>query len=374
MTKMRIAGLAGKASTVSFLLTGALLSCGGHGTRVTQEVRTCADRWNQSNMIGWGPGPAYVDFRRPNAKERSSIQLSPDKQCIVSTPAGDGTWTCVLSDTGAYWCPPLHEPTGPPLTTRDATMDRRGRLKLDSPLNGTHPARPLAWQRYPHADGFVHPWTPSGSLRPGLRFQGKGRGRCFVVDETALDGISCLTARGERYDACFPRRLEWHRGDLAACGWVGGTSFTRWTITGGKPWDPPLLVPWHKIGSFSLGETKAGVLRDYGPQPRGGYKEHSGRVQVGFDHGRVVSLWFSTPYYRTKSGFGVGSRIPPDHRWHGFVWNAWVREKPCSCWVKVGLGRRSLPATAKNFLKPWFFINVRHGRVTSFYWALRFVD
>jgi hypothetical protein len=44
-----------------------------------------------------------------------------------------------------------------------------------------------------------------------------------------------------------------------------------------------------------------------------------------------------------------------------------------SCWTKVGLGARSLTVTAKNFLKPWFFIDVRHGRVTSFYFASRFV-
>jgi hypothetical protein len=51
-----------------------------------------------------------------------------------------------------------------------------------------------------------------------------------------------------------------------------------------------------------------------------------------------------------------------------------VREKPCNCWVKVGLGARSLRATAGNFLKPWFFINVRHGRLASLYFASRFVD
>jgi hypothetical protein len=30
--------------------------------------------------------------------------------------------------------------------------------------------------------------------------------------------------------------------------------------------------------------------------------------------------------------------------------------------------------TVKNFLKPWFFIDVRRGRVSSFYFASRFVD
>ena len=32
------------------------------------------------------------------------------------------------------------------------------------------------------------------------------------------------------------------------------------------------------------------------------------------------------------------------------------------------------PATGANFLKPWFFIYVDHGRVSSFYFALKFVD
>jgi len=44
------------------------------------------------------------------------------------------------------------------------------------------------------------------------------------------------------------------------------------------------------------------------------------------------------------------------------------------CWVKVGVASRSLAATAKNFLKPSFFIDVRRGRVSSFYFASKFVD
>ena len=63
-----------------------------------------------------------------------------------------------------------------------------------------------------------------------------------------------------------------------------------------------------------------------------------------------------------------------EHRWHGFVYNAWSKGSPCNCWVKVGLGPKSRVATARNFLKPWFFIYMRHGRVDSFYFALRFVD
>src|SRR5256886_3947296 len=73
------------------------------------------------------------------------------------------------------------------------------------------------------------------------------------------------------------------------------------------------------------------------------------------------------PCHRTKA-----SRC--EHRWHGFVWNEWVREKPCNCWTKVGLGEQSLPVSFKNFLKPWFFIDIRHGQVSDFYFASKFVD
>src|SRR5947199_1503390 len=205
------------------------LSC-GHKPENAQTLRTCVDRWNQGNMVGWGPGPAHVAFRRPGAKERSTIQLPSRRLCIVAIAVGDGTWTCVLATTGAYWCPPLHEPTGPRLT-ENATLDRRGVLELDSPLKGTHPAPPLAWQRYPRADGYIHPWTSSGELRPGLRFKGAQRGRCFLVDETARSAVSCL-AGNSRYDACFPRRRPWQRGELAACSWgPGSTTLTRWVIT-----------------------------------------------------------------------------------------------------------------------------------------------
>ena len=162
--------------------------------------------------------------------------------------------------------------------------------------------------------------------------------------------------------------------------------------------DPPLFVPWHRIGDISLGEPRARVegeyggvgdgyhvIQRYGDTVEGYYRLHGSRVFVTFYGRRVGELGFRTPYYRTKSGFGVGSRIPLgpchrtatnpcEHRWHGFVYNVTLKEDPCNCWVKVGRGARSLPVTGRNFLKPWFFIYLRHGRVASFYFALRFVD
>jgi hypothetical protein len=117
----------------------------------------------------------------------------------------------------------------------------------------------------------------------------------------------------------------------------------------------------------------------------GYYDLHHGRVLVTFDGRRVSELDVRTPYYRAKDGVGLCSRIPLgpchktatkpcEHRWQGFVWDAWVRETPCNCWVKVGRGGQSLPVTTKNFMKPWFFSNVRHGRVARFYFAWKFVD
>src|SRR5438552_1241675 len=194
------------AGAISLVLAGLLLAAAcGHKASADQTLRTCVDRWNQDKMVDQGPAPANVAFRRPLRKERESIELPARRQCIVSIAAGGGTWTCVLSGSGAYWCPPRHEPTGPPLTDKNGAIERRGRLVLDSPLKGTHPAPLLAWQPYPHVDGFVAPWSSSGTLRSGLRFTGKGRGRCVVVDETAISAISCLTPNGGRYDACFPQ-------------------------------------------------------------------------------------------------------------------------------------------------------------------------
>jgi hypothetical protein len=153
----------------------------------------------------------------------------------------------------------------------------------------------------------------------------------------------------------------------------------------GNSSDPPLLVPWNRVGDITLGAPKTRVVSEYGRQGPYGYRLHGGKVWVAFDGGRVTDVGFNTPYYRTKRGFGVGSRIPLgqchrtasarcEHRWHGFVWNAWTREEPCQCWVKVGRGAGSLPVTAKNFLKPWTFIYTRDGRVTEFYFAAKFVD
>jgi len=165
---------------------------------------------------------------------------------------------------------------------------------------------------------------------------------------------------------------------------------------------PPLLVPWHQIGDIALGEPRKRVEQEYGSTGSGFHvrQRYSGavegwyrggqesRVYVTFYGRKVGTLGVDSPYYRTRSGFGVGSRIPLglcherrivpsgrcEYRWHGFVYDAWNNDSPCSCWTKVGLGKNSLSATVANFEKPWFIIYVRRGRVTGFYFDLKYVD
>ena len=109
--------------------------------------------------------------------------------------------------------------------------------------------------------------------------------------------------------------------------------------------DPPLLVPWSRVGDIALGGRRSDieqeygsvgngfrVVQRYGDATEGYYRIHGDDLAVTFYGDRVGRIGFSTPYYRTKSGFGVGSAIPLgpcrrtatnpcEHRWHGFIYN-----------------------------------------------------
>jgi hypothetical protein len=90
--------------------------------------------------------------------------------------------------------------------------------------------------------------------------------------------------------------------------------------------DPPLLIPWKQVGDIALGETKSRVEQECGPEGHGfhvvqrygspgavtveGYLLHGGSVAVTFYGDRVGRIGFGMRYYRTKSGFGVGRKIP----------------------------------------------------------------
>jgi hypothetical protein len=180
----------------------------------------------------------------------------------------------------------------------------------------------------------------------------------------------------------------------AACsGGAASDAATTQSRATGPGSDPPLLVPWSRVGDIWLGEPQARVEREYGSPGhgyhlvvritnglQGYYTLHGGEVAVMFRGGRVERIDADPRYYRTKSGFGVGSRIPfgpcvrtfthrCGHRWHGFVWNEFYKETPCGCWMKVGRGKRSLrPGPG-----PWTLIWVRHSRVTGFTFSTTFV-
>jgi len=204
-----------------------------------QALRTCADRWNQNNMLSWGSMSARISIRALTARERSAV-LIPDhaqRRCTLSLARrpGDNTWLCRIDNVGGYDCPLVTSDGMPPLKDANATTDRRGILKLHVSLKGTHAVRPLAWQRrYPHVDGFILPWTHAGRLRPGLRFDDAERGSCgfFVEHRVPRSGGRCLSGAGAIYEPCFPQRRVFLARHLAACGAPGYTSFTRWSVTG----------------------------------------------------------------------------------------------------------------------------------------------
>lgn len=148
--------------------------------------------------------------------------------------------------------------------------------------------------------------------------------------------------------------------------------------------DPPLLVPWSRVGDIRLGEPQKEVFAEYGgigqgyhlydrgAVTQGYYRLHGSRIEVDFQDGRVNGISFSTRYYRAKNGFGVGSMI--SRLGDGYVRNPILKEDRCGCWVKVGTGKRSLPTSATNFGKPWAIFYFSHGRVTSVYLAWKYVD
>jgi hypothetical protein len=367
-----------------------------------QALRTCVERWNEADMRDWGGfTAAWVGVSRLDRERLLAVGLRfGPRRCVVTVAVGRRqSWSCVVNRFGAYACPLRHEGDDVPLRHPNARIDSRGRLRASFSLAGTHRPRRLAWQRYPRRDGYVDPWTPAGKLPAGLRFTSTytGGGGCSAqAEETAAkSAVRCLWRGLYQVHPCFAPPGRWnHRGGVVACAQgTGATTFGRFVI--GPPsyraFDFPELLPWHGIGSISLGESRQEVRHDYDEAghryhaPDGYYLLHRSRVYVDFRNGVVDDIGFTTRYYRTFDGFGVGSRIPLgpcyrtalkacEHRWHGFVWNAIVKARPCSCWVKVGDGARSLPATGANFEKHWTILSVRAGRVVRVYFSRRYVD
>jgi hypothetical protein len=229
-------------STASALAAalGALLlataSPAGVGDR--QALRTCVDRWNQANMAGWGPDLVYVAVRRLVPSEVHNIgDYGRAPRCVASIASrlNVSTDVCVINSAGAYECTRFSD-GAPPLRHANGRLDAHGVLRLDAPLAGTHATPPLAWQRYPHVDGLIHPWTRGGTLRRGLRFDpGWGphyRGHCFAHSEYTHDPAAFKCVSDVQWNACYPPTRNWNRpGTILACSGAGYTTFSRFVIS-----------------------------------------------------------------------------------------------------------------------------------------------
>ena len=229
-----------------------------------QALRTCVDRWNQGNMLGWGPTLARVSVRRLNARERAdlgfrgrlrvcALRLAVHSSRDPRTGCSGGAvmpghpnscvyrasaWVCVMNSFGAYVCP-SHSDDGLSLSAKNGSTDQHGVMKLDFPLQGTHATPALAWQRrYPHTDGWIEPWSGSGVLRSGLRLDKKidrGGGTCSQGSEqtVAKSAVRCLLRGVEQRDPCFPQKTDWnHRGRIVACSTSPGARlFGRFVVS-----------------------------------------------------------------------------------------------------------------------------------------------
>jgi len=228
-----------------------------------QALRTCVDRWNQDNMVGWGPTLVSISVRRLRAREADHLGIYDHRpHCTASlavfaprdTQTGcsgeavmpghpkfcvstEATFVCVINKLGGYECS-RYADGAPPLRNKNARTNERGVLTLDVALVGTHATPPLAWQRrYPHIDGFIHPWRREGKLRPGLTFDQAGgtrhyHGTCFVGTEFTHDTAALRCVSDVQFDPCFPPTANWNRrGTIIACAAAGSTSFGRFVIT-----------------------------------------------------------------------------------------------------------------------------------------------
>ena len=231
----------------------------------------------------------------------------------------------------------------------------------------------------------------TGVLKPGESFP-------TVQTSVGLANPELVRSRAGQRLGCLPLLYDYNASGAVV--WVSELvpCRKRYTAQSARPVaDPPLFVRWNRIGDIALGESKMRVeaeygsvghgfhvIQRYGNSVQGQYRLHGSDVMVTFQGDLVNDIDFVTRYYRTPTGFGIGSTIPLgpchntgggcEHRWHGFVYYPKWNDSPCHCWVKVGTGARSAIASTRSFLKPWFFIFTHHGRADEFFFSRRYSD
>ena len=192
-------------------------------------------------MLSWRSMSVRILIRGLSPRERS-VLVYPNptqRRCTVSlaTRPGQNTMICIIEVTGGYDCPLVTSDGMPPLKNKNGMTDRRGVLKLDAPLSGTHATPPLAWQkRYPHVDGFILPWARAGNLRRGLSFDvvrevRRYRGHCDRGSQQTIAMAALRCVSDVQFDPCFAPNEHWKRpGTIIACASPGWTRFSRFVI------------------------------------------------------------------------------------------------------------------------------------------------
>jgi hypothetical protein len=191
-------------------------------------------------MLSWGSMSVRISIRTLNARERSVMSgFDRGPRCTLSLAGrpGSNSWICIIDPAGGYECPLVTSDGMPPLRNKNGTTNRRGVLKLDVPLEGTHAPPPLAWpRRYPHVDGFILPWTRAGTLRRGTSFDQAGgarhyRGSCSLGSQQTVAKAALRCFSDVQFDPCFAPAADWnHPGTIVACADAGWTSFGRFVI------------------------------------------------------------------------------------------------------------------------------------------------
>src|SRR5947207_4196755 len=131
----KMAGMTRRA-ILCLLLAASLASATGCDEKTrsksAQQLRRCVDRWNQANMVGWGPAFVRVSVRRLDATELAAVglQIPARRRCVISfafesradpqtgcsgrtaVPGKPGwcldrtgTFACSINPLGAYNCP-----------------------------------------------------------------------------------------------------------------------------------------------------------------------------------------------------------------------------------------------------------------------------
>jgi hypothetical protein len=153
-----------------------------------QALRTCIDRWNQANMVGWGPDLVDIAVRQLVPAEVHNVgSYGRIPRCVASIASklNEFTFICVVN--------------------------------------------------YPHVDGYIHPWTTRGKLRRGLSFYrdrgARFRGHCFKGTEYTRDSAALRCVSDVQFDPCYAPTADWNRlGAVVACASAGRTHFSRFVI------------------------------------------------------------------------------------------------------------------------------------------------